>query len=118
MCIRDSVEIPRPPRGSGAAFIRLARRRGMDLSSISVACAVDAEGRARFAFGAVGPTPLLLPEEPAGDGPAARELRERLSAGIQPISDIRAGADYRRAMAAVIGARALAAAQARRREGA
>ena len=116
--IVEEIEIPRPPRDSGAAFLRLARRRGMDLSSISAACVVDSEGRARFAFGAVGPTPLLLPEEPGCDGPATPELRERLSAGIRPISDIRAGAEYRHAMAAVIGARALAVAQARRRKGA
>ncbi len=115
--IVEAVEIPLPPPGTGAAFIRLARRRGMDLTSISVACAVTPGGRARFAFGAVGPTPLLLPEEVVGDGGATPELRERLSAGIRPISDIRAGEDYRRAMAGVIGARALAAAQARRREG-
>jgi carbon-monoxide dehydrogenase medium subunit len=103
-----SVEIAVPVDKTGSAFARVTRRRGVDLATVSVACVVEASGRARFGFGAVGPTPLFAEstiEELAEDDGWARLL-----AVTSPISDVRAGADYRRAMLEVHSRRALAAA--------
>jgi carbon-monoxide dehydrogenase medium subunit len=99
-----SVEIAVPVDKTGSAFARVTRRRGVDLATVSVACVVEASGRARFGFGAVGPTPLFAEstiEELAEDDGWARLL-----AVTSPISDVRAGADYRRAMLEVHSRRA------------
>jgi carbon-monoxide dehydrogenase medium subunit len=103
-----SVEIPIPTKKTGSAFARVTRRRGVDLASVSVACVVEASGRARFGFGAVGPTPLVA--ETTVDDLAEDEGWERLLSVTSPISDVRAGADYRRAMLSVHSKRVLAAA--------
>jgi carbon-monoxide dehydrogenase medium subunit len=103
-----SVEIPIPTQKTGSAFARVTRRRGVDLASVSVACVVEASGRARFGFGAVGPTPLMA--ETTVDDLADGAGWDRLLSVTSPISDVRAGADYRRAMLRVHSTRALAAA--------
>ncbi len=108
--IVESVEVPYPADGAGSAFERIARRRGMDLASVSVACLALPDGRALFAFGAVGPTPMLVETEDTSDA-----ALESLAARAQPITDIRAGADYRRAMVLVLMRRTLAAALGRRK---
>jgi CO/xanthine dehydrogenase FAD-binding subunit len=69
---------------------------------------VEASGRARFGFGAVGPTPLSA--ESTVDDLADDDDWDRLLAVTSPISDVRAGADYRRAMLRVHSKRALGAA--------
>ena len=106
--IVTAVELPIPPTVLGSAFARVTRRRGVDLASVSVVCTVDVSGRARFGFGAVGPTPLLT--ESTLDDLATDEGWSRLLAVTSPISDVRAGADYRRAMLRVHSRRALQAA--------
>jgi carbon-monoxide dehydrogenase medium subunit len=103
-----SVELPVPLQKTGSAFARVTRRRGVDLASVSVACVVEASGRARFGFGAVGPTPLSA--ESTVDDLADDDDWDRLLAVTSPISDVRAGADYRRAMLRVHSKRALGAA--------
>jgi carbon-monoxide dehydrogenase medium subunit len=103
-----SVEIPIPTQKTGSAFARVTRRRGVDLASVSVACVVEASGWARFGFGAVGPTPLMA--ETTVDDLADGAGWDRLLSVTRPISDVRAGADYRRAMLRVHSTRALAAA--------
>jgi carbon-monoxide dehydrogenase medium subunit len=103
-----SVDIPIPPERTGSAFARVTRRRGVDLASVSIACVVEPSGRARFGLGAVGPRPLLaestLEELSHDDGWA------RLLSVTSPISDVRAGAAYRRAMLEIHSRRALKAA--------
>jgi len=99
-----AVTVPIPPCPFGAAFSRLTRRRGADLAIINVACAIDAAGVATFAFGAVGPT-VIAARDDSGTL-SGRELPERrrkalLKSLIQktsPISDVRSGEAYRRAM--------------------
>jgi carbon-monoxide dehydrogenase medium subunit len=103
-----SVEIPITVDKTGSAFARVTRRRGVDLASVSVACVVEASGRARFGFGAVGPTPLFA--ESTIENLAEDEGWARLLAVTSPISDVRAGADYRRAMLEVHSRRAFHAA--------
>jgi len=110
--VLTSVELPVPTDRVGAAFARVTRRRGVDLASVSLACVVDS-GRARFGFGAVGPTPLVA-ESPIEEL-ATDDGWERLLAVTRPISDVRAGADYRFAMLRVHARRALETAMSRLR---
>jgi carbon-monoxide dehydrogenase medium subunit len=106
--IVTAVELPIPPTAVGSAFARVTRRRGVDLASVSVACTLDRSGRTRFGFGAVGPTPLLA--ESTSDDLATDDGWSRLLAVTSPIDDVRAGAEYRRAMLRVHARRALHAA--------
>jgi len=102
------VELPIPTERVGSAFARVTRRRGVDLASVNLACALERSGRARFGFGAVGPTPLAA--ETTIDELADEAGWDRLLSVTSPISDVRAGADYRRAMLRVHSKRALQAA--------
>jgi carbon-monoxide dehydrogenase medium subunit len=106
--IVTSVELPVPTARIGSAFGRVTRIRGIDLASVSLACAVDRSGKTRFGFGAVGPTPLLA--ESSLEALSTDAGFSRLLAVTSPISDVRAGADYRRAMLQVQSKRVLQAA--------
>ena len=78
---------------------------------------------ARFAITALTPCIVRVPEAEAalvgsdGGGDAIHAAGAAAAAAARPISDVRASADYRRAMAAVIARRAIAAALARARDG-
>jgi CO/xanthine dehydrogenase FAD-binding subunit len=108
-----AVELRVPARPLGTAFSRMTRRRGVDLATVSLCCAVDADGETRLAFGAAAPVPFM---EIDGSGvladthaPAsARDAAlERLIARARPISDVRASREYRLAMLRVLSRRAL-----------
>lgn len=115
-----AVEIPVPSEPVGAAFGRLTRRRGVDLATVNLCCSVWAGGLTRFAFGAVGPTPLLVEDETGVLADASRPAADReevlraLAARTSPISNVRASREYREAMLLVLGRRALDTAIARR----
>ncbi len=116
--LTESVDLPLPNGPTGSAFCRLARRRGMDLASVNVACRLSAAGELRLAFGAAGPTPILVQDEgevflkdEATDALGAR--LEQMAEATRPISDVRAGEDYRRAMLRVLSRRALNTARRR-----
>src|SRR3954453_23944367 len=63
------IDLPRPAPGSGSAFRRLTRRRGVDLATVSVAARVGRDGGLVLGMGAVGPGPLRT-ESPAPAAPA------------------------------------------------
>jgi CO/xanthine dehydrogenase FAD-binding subunit len=113
--IVTALELPTPHGPLGAKFARLTRRRGVDLATLSLCCAV-ASRRTRFAFGAVAPRPFVVDDDSGvlADPTADRQERERLlremTARARPITDLRAGADYRQAMLLVHSRRALEAA--------
>jgi carbon-monoxide dehydrogenase medium subunit len=113
--IVTALELPVPKQPLGAKFARLTRRRGVDLATLSLCCAVGLH-RTRFAFGAVAPRPFVVDDDSAvlADPSADPEERERLlrevTARARPITDLRAGADYRQAMLLVYSRRALRAA--------
>jgi CO/xanthine dehydrogenase FAD-binding subunit len=94
--IVTSIDLPIPTPRVGSAFARVTRIRGIDLASVAVACAVAPSGAVRFGFGAVGPTPLL--SETTREALSSDDGWSRLLAVASPISDVRAGADYREAM--------------------
>lgn len=108
-----SVAVPIPTGPIGSGFARVTRRRGVDLASVSLVCVVEPSGRARFGFGAVGPTPLVA--ESTVEDLATDDGLDHLLSGTTPISDLRAGADYRSAMLRVHTRRALVAAMAQLR---
>jgi CO/xanthine dehydrogenase FAD-binding subunit len=108
-----SIELPLTGERRGAAFVRITRRHGVDLATISLCCLVQADGRTRFAFGAVGPRPLLVDDDSglladAAAGEAAKdEVLRRLVAQTSPISDVRGSREYRAAMLLLMSRRAL-----------
>ena len=105
-----AIELPVPDTGSGSAFARVTRRRGVDLATINLACVVNAGGAVRYGLGAVGPTPLVA--ETNLTDLETDEGWDRLLGVATPISDVRAGADYRRAMLQIHSRRALDVARA------
>jgi carbon-monoxide dehydrogenase medium subunit len=118
-----AIDLPWPPDGSGAAFARLTRRRGVDLAIVSVACLASRSGEIRFAFGAVGPRPFVVVRNEAAlhesniDPEGRDAMLSRFFASASPISDLRAHDSYRAAMLPVLARRALGAAVARMHRG-
>jgi carbon-monoxide dehydrogenase medium subunit len=112
-----AIELPMPTRRNGAVHVRRTRRRGHDLASVTLCCAVDAAGVTRLAYGSVGPRPILRVDEsgvladPAASGAAKAALLEELFADASPSPrSMRASPEYRLAMLRVLGSRALATA--------
>jgi carbon-monoxide dehydrogenase medium subunit len=108
-----SIELPAAVERRGASFARITRRRGVDLAIASLCCMVEANGRTRFAFGAVGPRPFLVADDsgvladPGADAAAKDEVLQRLLTQASPISDVRGSREYRAAMLLVMSRRAL-----------
>jgi CO/xanthine dehydrogenase FAD-binding subunit len=115
-----AVDLPLPQQHFGCAFGRLTRRRGVDLAIINMTCAIDSTGITTFVFGAVGPTAVTARDESGDlaqpDLPESRreELLTALIRKTSPISDVRSGEEYRRAMLLTVGRRVLHQAQQRR----
>jgi len=115
-----SIDVPAPADGAGSAYVRLEYRRQMEIAVVGATAAVTLAGGAisdaRVAITALAPTIRRVAEAEealvGGDGGdadvavAARAAAE----GAAPISDVRASADYRTAMAEVVARRAIAAA--------
>ncbi len=118
-----AIELPAAGDGSGSCYVRLEYRRHMEIAVVGATCAVRLDGGrvadARIAITALAPTIRRVPEaEQAlngsdGSGAAVEAAAGLAAAAAQPISDVRASADYRRAMAVVIARRAIAVALAR-----
>jgi carbon-monoxide dehydrogenase medium subunit len=108
-----SIDLPVATERRAATFVRITRRRGVDLATVSLCCMVDTNGRTRFAYGAVGPRPFLVADETgalsdpsAGDDSKDRVLHQLLERA-SPISDVRGSREYREAMLLVMSRRAL-----------
>jgi xanthine dehydrogenase iron-sulfur cluster and FAD-binding subunit A len=120
MLVRIQVPVLGPnERGT---FLKLGLRQAQAISVVNVAVVVEFDGepgaetpvrRARIALGSVAPTIVRAPE--AESYLAGKTLTEEVIAeaaaravdAAHPISDIRAGADYRCAMVKTLTARAL-----------
>ncbi|MFI5254059.1 MAG: FAD binding domain-containing protein [Candidatus Limnocylindrales bacterium] len=119
------IEVPAPAVGSGSCYARLEYRRQMEIAVVGATAVVTlSAGRisdARIAISALAPTIHRVPEAEraliGSDG--GREAAEAAAAAAadasRPIGDVRAPADYRKAMAAVITRRVILAAVARAR---
>lgn len=118
--IVTAVRVPLPPQSSGSVFVPLSARSRVDMSAISVSAAVELEGsvcrQVRIAVGAAAPVPMRVrsAEKLLVDREFSVDLIARAATcvadEIDPISDIRASAAYRMAMAPVLTRRALEAA--------
>lgn len=103
--IVTTILIPAPAPDLQSAFIKQQRIKGHDLAVINVAGAYDPdEKRLRIAIGSCAPTPVLLEPIDATASPAsiADQVVEAAEAATSPISDVRASADYRRAVLPVL----------------
>jgi len=117
------ILIPELPSGSGAAFEKLGRRRGITLAVVNAAVYLAMDGKkcvdARIALGAIAATPIRLPEVEASykgkelTPEAIEESSRACYALVSPVDDVRASADYRREMACVLVKRAFVKAHTR-----
>jgi CO/xanthine dehydrogenase FAD-binding subunit len=115
-----AIELPLPEVRRGSVHVRRTRRRGHDLASVTLACAVDSDGGSRLAYGSLGPRPVLVVDEtgvladPAAPDDAKRQRLQALFGGASPSArSMRASPEYRLAMLHVLGLRAVATAIAR-----
>ncbi|MFH1105173.1 MAG: xanthine dehydrogenase family protein subunit M [Actinomycetota bacterium] len=120
----SAIVLPDPPPRTGTSYLKLGRRGGScDLAVVGVAAAVTlAQGgtvdSARIALASVAPTPVRAPSAEAvlvggvPDDTALESAGRAAVADISPISDVRASAEYRRELAAVLTVRALKSAVA------
>jgi carbon-monoxide dehydrogenase medium subunit len=109
-----AIEIPVPLEPIGAAFLRLTRRRGTDLASITLCCGVENSGVTRLAYGSVGPKPLLFVDEsgaladPAATDDAKESVLAQIVAAARPSPrSVRASPEYRLAMLRLLAVRGL-----------
>jgi aerobic carbon-monoxide dehydrogenase medium subunit len=120
-----AVEVDAPAAGTGWAFGEIARTHGaFALAGVAALVRVGADGRierARAALCGVGSVPYIatwLNEAMAGEEPGAElfeRVGRRVSEELDPYDDGHASAAYRRRVAGVITARALATAAERGR---
>jgi carbon-monoxide dehydrogenase medium subunit len=113
------IRVPRPPVYSGSAYLKLARRRAMDLALIGVAIYVRCSSdkmrfeEVRIALSTVAPTPIraygaekLLSAAPVSDV-AMKEAAELVAKEASPRTSLRSTAEYRREMIKVLVGRSL-----------
>jgi carbon-monoxide dehydrogenase medium subunit len=110
------VVLPAHSAGMRGSYLRLSRRRGMDLATLGVLVARHDGPTAghRVALCAVAPTPLRVPAAEAlldaERGEAARRRAAALARdAARPITDVRGTAEYRREMVGVLALRGLEA---------
>jgi len=112
-----AIQLAMPPEPIGAAYLRLTRRHGTDLASITLCCGVERSGVTRLAYGSVGPKPLLFTDEsgvladPGASEDAKLAILEGMLAAASPSPrSVRASPEYRLAMLRVLALRGLRAA--------
>ncbi|MDA8306037.1 MAG: xanthine dehydrogenase family protein subunit M [Deltaproteobacteria bacterium] len=115
--IVTALTVPLPPLNAGAAYLSLSARGKLDCTAVGVAAMVtmkkDVCDDLRLFIAACGPTPLRAPgaEEIMRGKTPADDLLERAgeqAAGeASPINDLRASADYRTRVVAVLTSRVI-----------
>jgi len=128
--IVTAVRVPPPPEHSGTDYQSLSARGKLDCTAIGVGALVSLKGHncadVRLFIGACAPIPMRAPKAEAllrGKRLSRDRIREaarQASKEALPITDLRASADYRWKMVAVVAERVLTAAvdSARKRGGA
>ena len=112
-----AINVPVPPKGSGAAYQHISARGKVDISAVGVGVMLIMNGDicedARIFLGAVAPVPMMAVK--AQDVLKGNKITEELlqTAGLEaskeaaPITDMRATAEYRTLMVAVLTGRAI-----------
>jgi CO/xanthine dehydrogenase FAD-binding subunit len=118
-----SIHIPIPAAGTGSSYVRLQYRRQMEIAVVGAGASLTLQDgmvtHAAVAIAALAPTIHRVAQAEAalvgtdGSPDAVTAAANAAAAAARPIDDVRASADYRRAMAAVITRRAIQAALAR-----
>ncbi|MFC1893156.1 FAD binding domain-containing protein [Chloroflexota bacterium] len=113
------IEIPTPPNSSAGYYLRHTTREETDIAVVGVASLLILAPQrnilqdAMIALGAVAPTPGRARQAEAiliGSAPTreiVEEAAERVVEAIDPISDVRGSAEYRRELAKVLTRRTL-----------
>ena len=115
--LMTEITLPPPPPRTGKAYIKHGRRKAMELATVGVAVSVTLQEN-RFkevdiVLGAVAPTPIraFKAEATLRGQKLSEDLIEKAANAAmgesRPISNVRASADYRREMVAVLTRRAL-----------
>ncbi len=116
--IMTSIFVPAPPERSGTSYQHISARGKVDIAAVCVGVmlTLDEEGacsEAKVVLGAVGPTPFRaagaegLLKGKRLDAELIRRAGEKASEESRPITDVRAGAEYRKEMTGVLTARAI-----------
>lgn len=117
--ILKEILLPIPPPHSTGTYLKLSRRRSMDLSIVNVAVLLTLNPktgiceRARIALGAVAPTPVRAKEAEKileGNRLTDRFIQEagaKAKRECSPITDIRSSSEYRREMVGVLVEKAI-----------
>ncbi len=115
--ILTSIFVPEPPNGSGVSYQYLSARGKVDIAAVCVGAMVIMDGGickdAKIVLGAVAPVPMRAKdaEKVVMGKRLSTELLEKLgleaSRESRPITDMRASAEYRRILVAVLSARAI-----------
>jgi carbon-monoxide dehydrogenase medium subunit len=123
------ILVPPPPLRSGTAFLKIMRRQALDCSIVSVCSRItlEADGltckEARIGLAAVAPNPFRAKRAEAAlagvrlDDESIRHAAELARSEAHPITDVRASAEYRSRLVAVLVERAIRFAADRARNG-
>jgi carbon-monoxide dehydrogenase medium subunit len=115
--VLTDVLVPLPSAQRGAAFLKFMPRTADDYATVAVAASLRKDSGVlrdvRIGLGALGSTPLrardaeaILEGQPPEEG-TLRAAAAAVQAQVDPLSDLRGSADYKRDMAAVFTYRAL-----------
>lgn len=117
--IITEVSIPKPPANSGGAYLKFLPRTADDYATVSAAALISLDkakkviADVRIAMGSVGVTPIraveaeaLLRGQPVRKEGFA-EAGEKAKEAVDPVSDFRGSAAYKKEMAGVFVRRAL-----------
>ncbi len=108
------IRVPAPGAQDRSVFMKLSRRKDVDLSTVCSTVARTAKGW-RIAYGAVAPTPVRTRKTEAllASGPLTSDLIEEaiklVATEISPIADTRSSREYRLDMAQLLLKRSLEA---------
>jgi len=109
--LMTEIQISSIHNGMGSAFMKITRV-GADISKISCAVALERQGdicaSCKIAMGAVAPVPMRIDQAnrivigKKVDASLVEEMGKKVSEEINPITDIRSTAEYRRKTAAIL----------------
>jgi carbon-monoxide dehydrogenase medium subunit len=108
------IVVPAPAPHTGKVYIKHGRRKAMELATVGIAVTATRDGDVRIALGAVAPTVIRARKAErmlSGkniDGALIEAAARAAAEEASPISNVRASAEYRRDMVAVLTRRALA----------
>ncbi len=110
--IMTEIIIPKPPEKCGMKFLKLGRRNAHTLSIVAVATLVKVENDkfsdVRISLNAVAPTPIRAFKTERAligmqvDIKTIENKVKRVAEEINPITDVRASAEYRREMSVIL----------------